>query len=102
MSRSTIQSERQRHLGTPAAVDQSLQAPRAAPPAPWVRPIGRLGLGERADDDFIAAVPLVSSFSEQQEFVGGQTRHELPEGVRSSHIDLSHPPDRPPGGIVAK
>lgn len=61
-----LPQERQRHLGTPAAVDQSLQAPRAAPRAPWVRPIGRRGLAERADDDFIAAVPLVSSFSEQQ------------------------------------
>ena len=28
--------------------------------------------------------------------------NELPEGIRSSHIDLSHPPERPPGGIFAK
>ena len=74
----------------------------AARRAPRVRPIGRGGLGERADADLIAAVPLVNGFSEQQELVGGQTRHERPEGVRSSHMDLSHPPERPPRGIVAK
>jgi len=34
--------------------------------------------------------------------VGGEARHERPEGVRSFHMDLSHPPERPPGGIVAK
>ena len=49
-----------------------------------------------------AAAPLVDGLSEQQELVGGQARHERSEGVRSSHIDLSHPPERPPGGIVAK
>ena len=27
---------------------------------------------------------------------------ERSEGVRSSHMDLSLPPERPPGGIVAK
>lgn len=40
--------------------------------------------------------------SEQKELVGGQARHERSEGIRSSHIDLSHPPERPSGGIVAK
>ena len=75
---------------------------RAAPRAPLVRPIGRGGLGERADADLVAAAPLVDGHSEQQELVGGQARNELPEGVRSSHMDLSHPPERPPGGIVAK
>ena len=74
----------------------------AAPRARRVRPIGRGGLGERADADLIAAAPLVNGFSEQQELVGGQARHERREGVRSSHIDLSNPPERPPGGIVAK
>ena len=74
----------------------------AARRAPRVRPIGRGGLGERADADLIAAAPLVNGFSEQQELVGGQTRHERPEGVRSAHMDLSHPPERPPREIVAK
>lgn len=40
--------------------------------------------------------------SEQKELVGGQVRHERSEGIRSSHIDLSHPPEHPSGGIVAK
>lgn len=74
----------------------------AAPRALRVRPIGRGGLGQRADADLVAAAPLVDGFSEQQELVGGEARHERPEGVRSSHMDLSHPPERPPGGIVAK
>lgn len=60
------------------------------------------GLGERAGADLIAAAPLVDGFSEQQELVGGEARHERPEGVRSSHMDLSHPPERPHGRIVAK
>ena len=77
-------------------------AARAALRAPWVRPIGRGGFGERADADLVAAAPLVDCLSEQQELVGGQARHERSEGVRSSHMDLSHPPERPPGGIVAK
>ena len=55
-----------------------------------------------ADADLLAAAPLVDGFSEQQELLGGEARHERPEAVRSSHMDLSHPPERPPGGIVAK
>lgn len=70
--------------------------------APRVEPVGRGGLGESADADLVAAVPLVDGFSEQWELVGGQVRRERPKGVRSSHMDLSHPPERPPGGIVAK
>lgn len=98
-----LPQERHRHLGTPAAVDPSLQAPRAPQPGHFgFRPIGRGGLGKRADADLIAAAPLVDGFSEQHELVGGKARHERPEGVRSSHMDLSHPPERPPGGIVAK
>lgn len=77
-------------------------AARAETRALRVRPIGRGGLGKRADADLIAAAPLVDGFSEQHELVGGKARHERPEGVRSSHMDLSHPPERPPGGIVAK
>lgn len=49
-----------------------------------------------------AAARLVDGFSVQQELVGGEARHERPEGVCLSHMDLSHPPERPPGGIVAK
>lgn len=49
-----------------------------------------------------AAARLVDDFSEQQELVGGEARHKCPEGVCPSHMDLSHPPERPPGGIVVK
>lgn len=77
-------------------------AASASPRAFLVRSIGCCGLGERADADLVAAAPLVDSFSEQQELVGGEARLKRPEGVRSSHIDLSHPPERPPGGIGAK
>lgn len=70
-------------------------------PAFRVRTIGRGGLGELAEADLIAAASLVDGFSEQLELVGGEARHDVPEGVRSSHMDLSHPPERPPGGIVA-
>ena len=48
------------------------------------------------------SAPLVDDFSEQQELVGGEARHERSEGVRTSHMDLSRPPERTPGGIVAK
>lgn len=73
-------------------------AASASPRAFLVRSIGCCGLGERADADLVAAAPLVDSFSEQQELVGGEARLKRPEGVRSSHIDLSHPPERPPRG----
>lgn len=76
--------------------------PGAATRALRVRPIGRGGHGERAHTDLLAAAPLVYGFPERQELLGGEARHERPEGVRSSHMDLSHPPERPPGGIVAK
>lgn len=49
-----------------------------------------------------AAARLVDGFSVQQELVGGEARHERPEGVCLSHMDLSHPPERPPEGMVAK
>lgn len=84
--------------GGAAPPDSSCAAPRAF----RVRPIGRCGLGQRADADLVAAAPPVDGFSEQQELVGGEARHERPEWVRSSHMDLSHPPECPPGGIVAK
>ena len=76
--------------------------PGTAPQAPRVQPIGRGGLDERADTDLIAVAFFVDGFSEQQELVDGESRHERPEGVLSSHIDLSHPSEHPPGGIVAK
>ena len=44
----------------------------------------------------------LSGFPERQEIVGGEARYERPEGARSSHMNLSHPPERPPGGIFAK
>lgn len=77
-------------------------AKRAVPWAPRFKPVGRGGLGERVHADLLAAAPLVDGFPEQQELVGGQARHERPEGIRSSHMDLPHPPERPHGGIVAK
>ena len=66
------------------------------------RDAGRSGLGERVDADLVDAAPLADVFSEQQEHVGGQAHHDYPKGSRSSHMDLPHPPERPPGGIVAK
>lgn len=92
----------QRHFGTPSDRAVPPGAASAAPRAFLVRSIGCCGLGERADADLVAAAPLVDGFSEQQELVGGQARHERPKGVRASHMDLSHPSERPPGGIVAK
>ena len=53
-----LPQQRQRHLGTPAAVDLSLQAPRRRTPGTPVRPVCRGGHGERADPDLVAAVPL--------------------------------------------
>lgn len=49
-----------------------------------------------------AAARLVDGFSVQRELVGGEARHERPEGACLSHMDMHHPPERPPGGIVAK
>lgn len=74
----------------------------STPRARRVGPVGRGGLDESADAGLVAAAPLVEDFSEQQGLVSGQARHERPEGIRSSHMDLPHPPERPPGGIVAK
>lgn len=89
--------------GDPGAILPSLTfLARAAPRALRVRPISRGGLDERAGAGLVAAAPLVDGFSEQLEVVGGEARNERPEGVRSSHMDLPHPPERPPGGIVAK
>lgn len=42
-----------------------------------------------------AAARLVDGLSVQQDLVGSQARHEHPEGIRSSHTDLSHPPRTP-------
>ena len=49
-----------------------------------------------------ATAPIVDGLPEQQELADDKTRHERPEGVRSSRMDLSRPPERPPGGIVTK
>lgn len=88
-----------RYLGRDRPV--SLGAVRAALLVLRVRQISRGVLGELADTDLIAAAPLVDGLSEQQELVGGEDRHKLPEGVRSSHIDLPLAPD-PPEGFVTK
>lgn len=74
--------------------------PGAATRALRVRSIGRRGLGERVHTDLLAAAPLVYGFPERQELLGGEARHERSEGVRSSHMDLSHPPERPPGELA--
>lgn len=66
----------------------------AAPRAFWVRPIGRGGL--------VATATHIRGLSEQQELVGDEARHECPEGVSTSHIELSHLQVRPSGGIGAK
>lgn len=79
-----------------------LGAAGAAPRALRLGSIGLRGLGQRADADLIATAPLVYGFPERQELVGGEARHKRSEGVRSSHMNLSHPPERPPGGIIAK
>lgn len=50
----------------------------------------------------LAAASLANGLSEWQELVASVSRHEPPEGIRSSHMDLSNPPERPPGGIAAK
>lgn len=77
-------------------------AARAALRVPRVRPIGHGDFGERARADLLAAASLVDSLSKQQALFGGQVRHECPERVRSFHMDLSHPLERPPEGIVIK
>lgn len=59
------------------------------------------GAGEGGEPP-AAAAHLVNDFSEQQGLVGGEASHERFEGVHSSHMDLPHPPERPPGGIVFK
>lgn len=86
-----------RHLDCDRPVPSG--AVRAALLVLRVRQISRGVLGELADTDLIAAAPLVDGLSEQQELVGGEDRHKLPEGVLSSHIDLPHAPD-PPEGFV--
>lgn len=48
-----------------------------------------------------AAATHVGGLSEQKELVGDEARHEYPEGVRPSHIELSHLQARPSGGIGA-
>ena len=80
--------------------------------APRVRSVGRRGPGARADADLLAAACLTDGFSEQQELVGGETRHERPEAVRSTHIEIcpirpnAHPeelsPNKDPGGRSGK
>lgn len=56
------------------------------------------------DEPFTAAATasIVDGLPEQQELAGDKTRHERPEGVRSSQMDLSHSPGHPPGEIVTK
>ena len=39
-----------------------------------------------------ATAPIVDGLPEQQELADDKTRHERPEGVRSSQMDLSHSP----------
>ena len=69
-------------------------AARAALRAFRVRPIGRGG--------FVATATHIRGLSEQQELVGDEARHEYPEGVSTSHIELSHLQVRPSGGIGDK
>lgn len=69
--------------------------PGAAPRTFRVRQNGCCGLGERIYAGLITTAPLVNGFSGQQELVGGEGRHGIPERVRSSHMDLFHPPRAP-------
>lgn len=80
------------HPGRGGAVPPA--AAGAAPRAFWVRPIGRGGL--------VATATHIRGLSEQQELVGDEARHEYPEGVSTSHIELSHLQVRPSGGIGDK
>lgn len=73
-------------------------APRALP----LGPIGLRGISQRAHAYPLATAHLVDGLSEHQELVVSKVRHERPEVARSSHMNLPHPPQRPPGGIVAK
>lgn len=45
----------------------------------------------------VATATHVGGLSEQKELVGDEARHEYPEGVRSSHIELSHLQAHPSG-----
>lgn len=49
----------------------------------------------------VATATQVGGLSEQKELVGDEARREYPEGVRSSHIELSHLQARPSRGIGA-
>lgn len=55
-------------------------------------------LGERAHADILVAASLVYGFFEQQELVCGDARRERPAKFCSSHMNLTHPPECPPGG----
>ena len=93
----------QRHLLTPDGSRPSLHA--LPPPAPGARRVGPEelgGLGEGAETQLVAAEPLVERGGQKGEPVGVQGRHEAGVGVLPLHISLSHPPRRPPSGVVAK
>ena len=75
---------------------------RAAPGAGGLGP-GELGrLGECAGARLLAAGPLVQRGGEERGALGVQGRREGGVGVLPLHIGLSHPPRRPPSGVVAK
>ena len=79
--------------------------PPRSPPAPGARRVGPEelgGLGEGAETQLVAAEPLVERGGQKGEPVGVQGRHEAGVGVLPLHISLSHPPRRPPSGVVAK
>ena len=55
-----------------------------------------------SEAQLLAAGPLVQRGGEEREALGVQGRHEGGVGVLPLHIGLSHPPRRPPSGVVAK
>ena len=60
------------------------------------------GLGERAESRLLAEHALPDGVVQELEVAGGQPVDEPRVGVRGSHGGSSHPPERPPGGNVAK
>lgn len=58
-------------------------------------------MGDASQLGRVPAASLANGLSGWQDLVAGEARHERSEGVHSSHMDLSHPPERTPGGVVA-
>lgn len=75
---------------------------RAAPGARGLGPEEPGRPGEGAESQLLAAGPLVQRGGKERGAPGVQGRHEGGAGALPLHIGLSHPPRRPPSGVVAK